>query len=337
MSIEKVRMVYQDPDYDINKPIKYAAIGFLISLKFKITLDYDNNNDYGFIEFYMDTPSNKSFLILGGMYDPTTGYVYASLNKNRKSVIAYDAVEVFNYFNHGDIDLNTLTDLFIQYKLSGDLNILDKTLTAKNKKSVIYRHLNKITENEVEPFDAYIEILSCMSSLVYHLNYCNNSFNFNSGNFEAISWSLYDYPKITMSDINDYKDISIAKSCSRIFMKNNDLVNRSYYNDLINKSIYLDGEDAVINAVVKENLEELYDTKETLVYSKDTVSTLRRNGFTKYVTKKSIPLLKKCDNVNLEYHHVENDRLYNKYNDYSFSYTLSFLEDSMKDLIYIYK
>lgn len=282
-----------------------------------------------YLEFYMDTPSNQSFFIFGGMYDPKTGYLYASINKNKKSIISCDLVILFSNYSNKKIELKYLNDLFIQYKLSGNSSILEKNISSTDV-SLIYKHFNKntIIPDSMSPFKYLVSIPCSVVSIATYIWYVtqddvDNTINSNNKNYKAILSNVNSYPvDIIDSKSTDFNlnGIVLYKLSSKKCIDRNDI-------------FYYHNEDT--SYVLTENIEDLYDTKETLVYSTDIIATLRRNGFAKYVTKENIPDLKKCDLKNVGYTYTEYSYREKNFDDGNLPYNL--ISDLVSEIIYMNK
>lgn len=107
---------------------------------------------------YEGVPSDKSFVMFGGLYDPETGFFHMSVLKNKHSLIIMDVVAYFNN-NYGYATLESVNREFIKYKLSNDLDSMSKNIITYDKKcSIIARNINKqnISYNASSSFDEFI-------------------------------------------------------------------------------------------------------------------------------------------------------------------------------------
>lgn len=179
-------------------------------IMYKINYNPKNKSD-SYLEFYLDTPSNKSFLIFGTMYDPLTGLMYLTLYKNRKAVVAYDAVEVFNKFSTHSFTKKVLNDAFIKYKFTGNLSMLNEDLNIEKNISLIKRHLSK-TSNDTQSLETKIKnLLPILGDLTYVLSfiYDPDSFGFSEIKqdlpiqLEVIGDSLISLPAYTQNGLDN--------------------------------------------------------------------------------------------------------------------------------------
>lgn len=262
-------------------------------------IHYEDSSKGFYLEVYTDTPSNQSFVIFGGLYDPKSGYIYATLNKNCKAVIAFDCVEVLSEIYGKSITAKEITDAFISYKLSGDLYELDNRFKSRvvgsREPSTIYSHL---TATRIEVSDKNDVIILFKTTFLYNIASVNTLVSHASG-YETIELnsSFVDYPKskLEKQNISYMDDISLYYSSSAYSMK-------TVSSDIIPIGNTSETKRYEISEILlKENIEELYDTKETLVYAKDNVSTLRRNGFAGYVNKSNIKKLQDADTIETKY------------------------------------
>lgn len=282
----------------------FLSIDDLIKNNYNIIFNKESTEEYS-IEIELDTPSSQAFMIFGGLYDPKTGLVYATTLRNRQAVIACDAVKIFSVYFNKKINKSDLTNAFINFKLSGKSSLIERDLTGETT-SIIYKNLmNSGLIGREKPFNFYLNFLLSITSITnivetaisYNYSSKNNSLDKELKSIEnsMMTSNARLFTNYSLNNSN-LSDITLLKSSTYTYIKN----------DNIGSGALKDEKDTLAG-VLKINIDELLDTKETLVYSTDIVSTLRRNGFAQNVNKNTLPELKKLKDFredfydNLEY------------------------------------
>lgn len=159
---DKVITLSSDMYYDITDREYVSDLELPSKSHFKIYLSSD---DKGYsINFETGIPSNESFFMFGGIYDPTDGLLYASVDRYKESIVVCDIIEYidrkirenagFRNITFNLENLDTVTKLFKRFKVTGDEEALKSILTRKdNINSIIFKHIMGYTaDKDLDPF-----------------------------------------------------------------------------------------------------------------------------------------------------------------------------------------
>lgn len=253
--------------------------------------------DSDVLYFYINTPSDKSFFIFGGLYDPETGYLNAVGFKNRLNVPIFNIPLVLSGLAGKIYDLTETNRLLQRYKLNLDLpkmidDIRNHSKTNKSSLSTIKRHF--VEGKFIPPFDIlkdnsdddpYLKYLIWMTNLVegniYVFNLLLNFYLGNKAGVYNTEWkTVVGYGLGYTSDSTDIPDY-LNNSTSRSF------VYKFLLKDRYNISVF-DKED-----LIAMNILDLIPDND-LVYSSDSKEMLKKYQLDKLLdTQEEVDLVSK--------------------------------------------
>lgn len=235
------------------------------------------------IDFCVDTPSSKSFFIFGGLYDPTTGIIYALGTKDRLNIPLCDLVDLFSNLAGSNMSLEHLNSILEKFKLSLNIEDFCESITKyvpNDTYSIIKRCL--VFKNDVkEPmykYDNNLGIQSFFTSFIRNITEYVNTFN--------TLLNLYLYKE------NGSNSYGLNKGLSFIVYKSRKTRYVSQINDIIKASTVMSlfyktktNEDSLLSEetqMVSNFLDIISDND--VVYSSDPEKMLRKYNVDKMVS-----------------------------------------------------
>lgn len=260
---------------------------FLRSDYFKVSANpFDINKDeisYD-ISYYSKQPSNKSFYIFGGFYDPEDGLFYIGNNNRMECVILFDFVDFLFNLKGKIFGKDVITSYLQKYKILGKDSVLKNDFDnyrSYQELSIVKRNISTIVtknKNDNEDFSNSSDILDIfkkVNSIIYGLerfSYITTS-NFTQKYSKDMTY-FYTYLDHKTDKNNNLYDTTLQSTnspeCST-FRKT------KTFNMPVRRALNV--------------LDVLGDID--LIYSSDTDKMLRNYGVDKLVSERDFKLIKK--------------------------------------------
>lgn len=244
-----------------------------------ILINYDKKTDI--FEYYTCEVSNKSFFVLGGLYDPETGLFYIGNFKDRLNIPVLDMVEFFNSEIHYNISLDLLNRYLQIYKLTDDSKLfienLEKYSDNLKYKSKIYLQLIKVNGYGLDYTNEYgfDKIYLFLSALIEQVVQLSSQYDF------LLTYTLFHGKDNSLVINHNIKGLKREKNPNA---RDQEL---SFYNHLSRiDTVLLKGSFKIFfksNDLAISAIELIPDTD--MVYSSDPKIILRNYGFDKLLTE----------------------------------------------------
>lgn len=277
---------------------------------FKIYLhrDYDENYNGN---FETGIPSNESFFMFGGIYYPTDGLLYASVDRYKEAVVVcnisdYLSRVIRQNLGHGHVkgvleNLDTITKLFKRFKVTGDDKSLESILTSRDNHSTVFRHMMGYTadiDSDTYTFDVvsllkgdlvfYIYSVEKFFSILMKRSLSKSNLSKEEKDTLKRSYSIFDDIDYgidqtfalngLIDDVSANGSLGLRKICTRDYYLSGDIINKSRY---------------INNDVSVKNIVELIECQsEEPIYSSDIKKLLKKNHFLSYLSDMNVGNIK---------------------------------------------